>query len=62
VRLPRELVTISVKEAPATTVEWFAWCNVRPTKTMRDEREIDRARRALAPCVDGAHEVVGEEG
>jgi hypothetical protein len=29
---------------------------------MRDEREIDRARRALARCVDEAHEAVGEEG
>jgi hypothetical protein len=28
---------------------------------MRDEREIDRARRALARCVDEAHEVVDEE-
>jgi hypothetical protein len=25
---------------------------------MRDEREIDRARRALARCIDEAHEVV----
>jgi hypothetical protein len=29
---------------------------------MREEREIDRARRALAQCVDEAHEVVDEEG
>ena len=29
---------------------------------MRDEREIDRARRALARCIDEAHEVVDEEG
>jgi hypothetical protein len=28
---------------------------------MRDEREIDRARRALARCIDEAHEVVDEE-
>jgi hypothetical protein len=28
---------------------------------MRDEREIDRARRALARCIDEAHEVVEEE-
>jgi len=27
---------------------------------MRDEREIDRARRALARCIDEAHEVVDE--
>jgi hypothetical protein len=29
---------------------------------MRDEREIGRARRALARCINEAHEVVGEEG
>jgi hypothetical protein len=29
---------------------------------MRDEREIDRARRALARCIDEAHRVVEEEG
>ena len=29
---------------------------------MRDEREIDRARRALALGIDEAHEVVDEEG
>ncbi|MEU5942332.1 type II toxin-antitoxin system RelE/ParE family toxin [Micromonospora sp. NPDC047548] len=29
---------------------------------MRDEREVDRARRALARCVDEAHQVVEEEG
>lgn len=29
---------------------------------VRDEREIDRARRALARCIDEAHEVVDEEG
>ena len=28
---------------------------------MRDEREIDRARRALARCIDEAHEAVDEE-
>jgi hypothetical protein len=28
---------------------------------LRDEREVDRARRALARCVDGAHRVE-EEG
>lgn len=27
---------------------------------MRDEREIDRARRALGRCIDEAHEVVSE--
>lgn len=29
---------------------------------MRDEREIDRARKALARCIDEAHTVVNEEG
>jgi phage-related protein len=29
---------------------------------MRDEREIDRARRALALCIDEAHQIVDEEG
>ena len=29
---------------------------------MRDEREIDRARRALVRCVDEAHRVVDGEG
>jgi hypothetical protein len=28
---------------------------------MRDEREINRARRALARCIDEAHEAVDEE-
>jgi len=33
------------------------------TKTrMRDEREIDRARRALARCIDEAHQAMDEEG
>jgi hypothetical protein len=29
---------------------------------MRDEREVDRARRALARCIDEAHSVADEEG
>jgi hypothetical protein len=29
---------------------------------MRDEREVDRARRALARCVDEAHRVEEQEG
>jgi phage-related protein len=29
---------------------------------MRDEREIDRARRALARCIDEEHQIVDEEG
>lgn len=29
---------------------------------MRDEREIDRARRALARCIGEAHDAVDEEG
>lgn len=29
---------------------------------MRDEREVDRARRALARCIGEAHQVVEEEG
>lgn len=29
---------------------------------MRDDREVDRARRALARCVDEAHRVEEEEG
>lgn len=29
---------------------------------MRDEREIERARRALTRCIDEAHEVSDEEG
>ncbi|MDM4720239.1 type II toxin-antitoxin system RelE/ParE family toxin [Micromonospora sp. WMMA1363] len=29
---------------------------------MRDEREVDRARRALANCIGEAHRVVEEEG
>jgi len=32
------------------------------TKTrMRDDREIDRARQALARCIDEAHQVIDEE-
>ncbi|MBQ1048101.1 type II toxin-antitoxin system RelE/ParE family toxin [Micromonospora sp. C51] len=29
---------------------------------MRDEREVDRARRVLARCIDEAHRVVEKEG
>jgi hypothetical protein len=29
---------------------------------MRDEREVERARRALARCIDEAHSAEGEEG
>ncbi|MDT5039102.1 MAG: hypothetical protein QOE51_87 [Actinoplanes sp.] len=29
---------------------------------MRDEQEVDRARRALARCIDEAHLAVDEEG
>jgi hypothetical protein len=28
---------------------------------MRDEREVDRARQALARCIDEAHRVSDEE-
>src|SRR6266536_3387873 len=29
---------------------------------MRDEREVERARRVLARCIDEAHSAEGEEG
>jgi hypothetical protein len=29
---------------------------------MRDEREVERARRALARCIEEAHSAEGEEG
>ncbi|MEN3308786.1 MAG: hypothetical protein V7603_4988, partial [Micromonosporaceae bacterium] len=29
---------------------------------MRDDREVERARRALARCIDEAHSAEGEEG
>jgi hypothetical protein len=35
---------------------------VFPKTRMRDQQEVERARRALARCIDDAHQLLDEEG
>ncbi|MEU4157799.1 type II toxin-antitoxin system RelE/ParE family toxin [Actinoplanes sp. NPDC026670] len=56
--LGRQAVRITYWIGPGRRIILLTvFCKTR----MRDEREIDRARRALGRCIDEAHEVVSEE-